>query len=103
MRESMRAAVLALCVSHAAAQVISTLLPGFRCTQQDANCVALADGYFGLGGTTGTGWRNATGWSTAAAGTPTDYCTFVGVTCTGGAITRMCARAGRHRAQYPPA
>jgi hypothetical protein len=33
------------------------------------------------------------GWVDAAGGTPTDYCTFAHVSCTGGAVTSMCVHA----------
>lgn len=36
-------------------------------------CSALGDLYYA---TNGAGWINNTGWSSAAAGTPTDYCSF---------------------------
>jgi hypothetical protein len=59
----------------------------FSCTQQDAACGALGDFYYS---TNGAGWTTKTGWASASAGTSTDYCTFSGVTCNGGAVTSMC-------------
>ena len=59
----------------------------FSCTQQDATCSALGDLYYA---TNGAGWTINTGWASASAGTSTDYCTFSGVTCNGGAVTSMC-------------
>ncbi len=44
--------------------------------------------------TDGPGWGNNTGWSAAAAGTPTSYCQFYGVTCMGGAMVTVCVCSG---------
>ena len=81
------ALALCLCVAGAAGQVYSTLLPGFRCANQDSTCAALGDTYAAL---RGGQWRNATGWSAAAAGTPTDYCTFAFITCNASTVVRLC-------------
>ena len=43
-------------------------------------CDALGDLYFG---TNGTGWTINAGWRSAAAGTPTDYCSFAQTACDG--------------------
>jgi hypothetical protein len=81
---------LALCLSGAAAQQYSALLPAWRCARQDAACAALGDLYAATGGAQ---WRNNTGgWTQAAAGTPVEYCDFAHVTCTQGNVTAMCAR-----------
>ena len=49
-------------------------------------CRALSDLFVA---TAGWAWSATVGWSTAASNTTTDYCTFHGVTCTGGAITQI--------------
>ena len=77
----------------------------FLCTQQDAQCAALADFYCATNGwlwaqgpVAGAGWSAAAGCfaSVPALGcvapipqVPTDYCTFYGVTCTGGVVTAL--------------
>jgi sugar lactone lactonase YvrE len=52
----------------------------FTCTQSDAVCSALGDFYYS---TVGASWSRRAGWSSAAAGTPTSYCTFTGLICSG--------------------
>ena len=49
-------------------------------------CRALSDLFVA---TAGWAWRATAGWSAAASNTTTDYCTFHGITCTGGAITQI--------------
>jgi hypothetical protein len=53
---------------------------GFACTHANdaAQCAALGEAYTLMGGDT---WTNNDGWRSAAAGVPTDYCTFHGVSC----------------------
>ena len=81
------ALAMCLCVAGAAGQVYSTLLPSFRCARQDVSCASLGDFY---AATRGGQWRNATGWSAAAAGTPTEYCTFAFITCNASTVVRLC-------------
>ena len=52
----------------------------FTCAPQNdaAQCAALGALY---ASTSGAGWSDQAGWATAAAGSPTDYCTFSGVSC----------------------
>jgi hypothetical protein len=52
----------------------------FTCTQSDAVCSALGDFYYSTGGAS---WSRRAGWSSAAAGTPTNYCAFTGMICSG--------------------
>ena len=52
-------------------------------------CRALGDFY---NATNGASWLIKTGWSAAAAGTPTDYCSFVGATCNNGVLQGLCVR-----------
>ena len=54
----------------------------FTCGMNDdaAVCGALGDLYTSAGG---AGWYNSSGWASAASGTPTEYCTFYGVSCDG--------------------
>jgi len=47
-------------------------------------CYALGALYYA---TAGAGWINAAGWASAAAGQPTDLCSFHGVTCGAGATS----------------
>ena len=52
-------------------------------------CSALGDLY---AATNGAGWTDNMGWSSAAAGTPTDYCTFYqsfGTPCDGDVLTSL--------------
>lgn len=61
-------------------------------------CSALGDLY---SATNGNGWTNKGGWSAAAAGTPTDICSFWqsgGTPCAGGVLTQLCARLRAARA-----
>jgi hypothetical protein len=56
-------------------------------------CSALGDLYYANYGASWNGIYGAPGgWSTAAAGTPTDYCTFSGATCSGGVLNSLCVR-----------
>jgi len=52
-------------------------------------CRALSDLY---NATNGASWKTKTGWSAAAAGTPTDYCTFYGAGCNNGILQNLCVR-----------
>ena len=52
-------------------------------------CRVLGDLY---NATTGASWLTKTGWSAAAAGIPTDYCTFFGATCNNGILQMLCVR-----------
>ena len=58
-------------------------------------CRALGDLYNATGGAS---WTIRTGWSAAAAGTPTDYCTFSGITCSNGILQQLCVRSIRNSA-----
>ena len=66
----------------------------FTCTQTDTTCAALGDFYVSLGGpnwpNTTSGSTSTAAWHAAAAGTATSYCTFLGVSCSSGSITKMC-------------
>jgi hypothetical protein len=66
---------------YAAAQPAS--LNTFTCSSgNDATtCAALGDFYYSL---SGPSWIGKDGWAAAAAGTPTDYCTFYLVFCVDG-------------------
>ena len=63
----------------------------FTCiaTNNVNTCAALGDLYTR---TNGASWTGNTGWSVAAAGTPTDYCTFYGVECRSGIVIQLCVR-----------
>jgi len=50
-------------------------------------CGALGDLYYATGGAS---WTTNSGWSSAAAGSPTNFCSFSGATCTGGVLTQLC-------------
>jgi hypothetical protein len=54
------------------------VVDGFACapTNDAAQCAALGEAYALMGGDT---WTNNAGWRSAAAGVPTDYCSFHGV------------------------
>ena len=52
-------------------------------------CASLSDLYSATGG--GSWWQTA-GWANASANVPTDYCTFYGVSCSGGAVILLCVR-----------
>jgi hypothetical protein len=52
-----------------------------------AVCGALGDLYYATGGAS---WTSRSGWSSAAAGSPTNYCSFSGATCTAGVLTQLC-------------
>jgi len=60
-------------------------------------CRALGDFYNSTGGAS---WipTMRTGWSAAAAGTPTDYCTFSMITCSNGILQALCVRSIRNSA-----
>jgi len=60
----------------------------FNCSSSNSPmiCSALSDFYSATGGTS---WSTSTGWSSAASGIATDYCTFYGVGCYGGALTSL--------------
>ena len=62
--------------------LVSTTTAAFTCaSSNDATlCAALGDLY---ASTNGAGWLQKGNWAQAAAGTPTDYCSFFSVTCTG--------------------
>jgi len=64
----------------------------FNCSSSNSPmiCSALSDFYSATGGTS---WSTSTGWSSAASGIATDYCTFYGVGCYGGALTSLCVHA----------
>jgi hypothetical protein len=89
----MTTALLALCAtlivfSASGANAQST----FKCADTGnsaAQCAVLADFYYSTTGHTSWG-ATTTGWSAAASGVKTSYCTFTGVTCVSGDITRMC-------------
>jgi len=65
--------------------------PAFTCgADNDATvCSALGDFY---NATNGASWISNNGWSAAAAGAPTDYCTFKGATCSDGILNQLCVR-----------
>ena len=74
-----------------ACRITWAAVAAFVCTRHDATCGALGDFYTS---TAGAGWLNSSGWASAASGTPTDYCTFYGITCdSGGGLTRLCVCA----------
>jgi Leucine Rich Repeat len=52
----------------------------FQNYNDPVTCAALADLYNATGG---PWWTNNAGWSSAASGTPTNYCSFYGITCRG--------------------
>ena len=52
-------------------------------------CSALGDLYYA---TNGASWLGNDGWRMAAAGTPTDYCTFSQVSCISGVLNQLCVR-----------
>ena len=63
----------------------------FSCTQSDLTCQSLGDLFYATAFGSRAGWRNESGWSSAAAGIPTSYCTFVGASCSGlGVLTSLC-------------
>jgi hypothetical protein len=72
----------------------------FTCTQTDTTCTALGDFYTSLGG---PNWTNLTSgatstdnWHKAAAGTPgISYCSFLGVTCNLGSVSKLCVSMRR--------
>lgn len=73
----------------------------FACAPTDnaVTCLALSDFYTA---TVGANWWNSSGWASAAAGTATPLCSFVGLGCaSGGALTSMCARGRAARAGLP--
>jgi hypothetical protein len=80
------AIVLVALLSGAQAQVVdlaAAVVPAFACLTtaagySAATCAALGGLY---AATNGPSWSTKTGWSAAAAGTPTNFCSFHGVTC----------------------
>jgi len=64
--------------------------PTFTCAAgNDATqCAALGDLYYSTGGSS---WSSKSGWTSAASGTATNYCTFIGVVCVGNNVTQLCA------------
>ena len=69
------------------------LAQNFTCAAgNDATqCAALRDLYYA---TNGRSWGDKSGWSSAAAGVPTDYCTFAGISCAGNNVTWLCVPGG---------
>ena len=67
----------------------------FTCdSSNDATlCGALRDLYTGTA--RNSSWYSATGWADAAAGIPTNYCSFYGVNCSGGVVNQLCAAPQR--------
>jgi hypothetical protein len=91
-------------MAAAAAQLLAFLVAlhsapaasaGFTCgAGNDATaCAVLGDLYTA---TNGAGWASNragyNGWRDAAVGIATDYCTFEGVMCNDGNLTKMCVR-----------
>ena len=75
-------AVTLAVVAKGQATPFACLSTGIYATWYSPNtCAALGDLY---NSARGASWTNKAGWVTAAAGTPTDYCTFYGITCTSG-------------------
>lgn len=69
----------------------------FTCAPSDdaVTCSTLGDFY---SATIGGLWSAKDGWATAAGGTPTAFCSFLGLGCdAGGALTSMCVTAARPR------
>lgn len=66
--------LLLLACTAATATPVFSCAPGNNATQ----CAALGALYSATGG---PGWVNSSGWAAAAAGQPTDFCTFAGVAC----------------------
>ena len=68
----------------------------FTCATADdaSTCAALGALFAALNG---GGWKasSAAGWSAAAAGTPTPFCTFQGVQCSGSQLASLCAARSR--------
>ena len=69
---------------------LPSLPPNCSCAfnaPQEQTCATLGDMYTSMGG---PGWANQAGWAAAAAGVPTDYCSFfAGVTCAGGDVQTL--------------
>jgi hypothetical protein len=84
--------VACLCRARAAAAA-------FACAaaNNSTQCGALADLFTATGG---AGWANTSGWADAAAGRPTDFCTFAGVSCSWTLLGTACAfvTSGTHNA-----
>jgi hypothetical protein len=95
------AALLALCATLTVLSANGQMTAAtFKCTDTNnaAQCALLADFYYATNGPTSWFANATTGWAAAAAGTKTNYCTFVGVGCsssTSGNVTRMCVHAPR--------
>jgi hypothetical protein len=53
-----------------------------------ATCAVLGEFYAATGGVS---WSNNHGWAAAAAGTPTNLCSFFGAGCIYGDLTLLCA------------
>jgi hypothetical protein len=78
--------VALLSTSCAHGQTFACSANGTYATWYSPNiCAALGELY---ASTRGASWTTRTGWSAAAAGTPTDYCSFYGITCSSGGSTK---------------
>jgi hypothetical protein len=85
-----RRALLALLALLAAARVGAA----FTCAQPSGNAAEQATACSALGQFygSGAGWQQAAGWRSAAAGVPTNMCSFYGVTCSSSyALVALCA------------